>query len=126
MVRIASDANVRRRDERAEPGEEVERVEQDGVGAVLPRGLEREAHAAVGLEREALLGQRRAQQVAARALASRMVARVDGDLRMDVDSAHLGERLVGRGHDTDGTHENLSVLRPGAAPRSCTSLAEAA
>jgi hypothetical protein len=50
MVRIASDANVRRRDEGAEPRDEVEGVEQDGVGAVFPRSLEGEADAPVGME----------------------------------------------------------------------------
>ncbi len=50
MVRIASDANVWRRDEGAEPRDEVEGVEQDGVGAVFPRGLEGEADAPVRVE----------------------------------------------------------------------------
>lgn len=42
-----------RRDEGAEPREEVEGVEQDGVGAVFPRGLEGEADASVRVELEA-------------------------------------------------------------------------
>ena len=50
MVRIASDANVWRRDEGAEPRDEVEGVEQDGVGAVFPRSLDGEADAPVGVK----------------------------------------------------------------------------
>ena len=61
IVRIASDANVRRRDEGAEPRDEVEGVEQDGVGAVFPRSLEGEADAPVGVELEAALVERRSR-----------------------------------------------------------------
>jgi hypothetical protein len=73
---IADHVESRRRDEGGEPGDEVEGVEQDGVGAVLPGRLEREPDAAVVVEREALLGERRPGEVAAQALEARAVTAV--------------------------------------------------
>jgi hypothetical protein len=58
---IAEHVKPWRRDEGAEPREEVEGVEQDGVGAVFPRSLEGEADAAVAVKLEALLVERRAR-----------------------------------------------------------------
>lgn len=54
---VAEHVESRRWNERREPSDEVERVEQDGVGAVLPRRLEAEADAAIGVDREVLLGE---------------------------------------------------------------------
>src|SRR5690606_32351309 len=56
---VADHVKSGRWNEGSEPRDEVQGVEQDGVSAVLPRGLEAEAYAAVGVEREALLGERR-------------------------------------------------------------------
>src|SRR5690606_41949685 len=85
--------------------DEVEGVEQDGVGAVLPGRLEREPDAAVVMEREALLGERRPGEVAAEPLEARAIAAVERDLRMHVDPTDLGPRLARGGPAADGLSE---------------------
>jgi hypothetical protein len=101
-----------RRDEGAEPREEVEGLEQDGAGAVFPRGLEGEADAPVGVELEALLVERRSGDVAAEPLEAFAVAAVHRDLGVDIHPTHLGKGFGRRGDDAHGVDE-LGGLRAG-------------
>jgi hypothetical protein len=80
-------------------------VEQDGVSAVLPRCLEAKAYAAVGVEREALLGERRPREVAAEPREARAVTAVERNLRVHIDPEGLGQRLARRGHDAHRLNE---------------------
>ncbi len=102
---VAEHVKPRRRDEGAEPRDEVEGVEQDGVGAVFPRGLEGEADAPIGVELEALLVERGSGDVAAEPLEALSVAAVDDDLGVDIYPTHLGERFAGRGDEAHGVDE---------------------
>lgn len=90
---VAPPMEAGRRDEGGEPRDEVERVEQDGVSAVLPGRLEAEAYAAIRVEREALLGERRSREVAAKSFEALAIATVERDLRVHIDPAHLVEGL---------------------------------
>jgi hypothetical protein len=74
---VSHHVEARRRDERREARDEVERIEQDGVGAVLPRGLESVANLPVAVHLEAFLRERRPSDVAAQALEALSVAAVD-------------------------------------------------
>lgn len=65
--------------ERRETGDESERRKVDGGGSVGPRTLEVEADVSVVEDGETVIGQRRAQDVAAQALAAILV--VGGDAR---------------------------------------------
>ncbi len=47
---------ARRRHHRAKPTKQIERLEDEHVGAVAPRLLHRVGHAAVGAQLEAVLG----------------------------------------------------------------------
>ena len=109
---VAEHVKPWRRDEGAEPRDEVEGVEQDGVGAVFPRGLEGEADAAVAVKLEAVLVERRSRDVAAEPLEALSVAAVHHDLGVDVDPADLIECFAGRGDDAHGVYE-LGGLRAG-------------
>ena len=106
---ITEHVKPRRRDEGAEPRDEVEGVEQDGVGAVFPRGLEGEADAPVAVKLEAVLVERRTGDVAAEPLEALAVAAVDDDLGVDIDPAHLGEGFAGRGDEAHGADEPFGL-----------------
>jgi hypothetical protein len=71
--------NAWRRQHRREPGDEVERRQHDGTGAVAPRLLHDVADAAVGHPLEALLGDGRSAEVATDALEALAIAGVDDD-----------------------------------------------
>ena len=87
----------RRRDGRDEPSEQVFGLEQKRLGAVAPGALEGELHAAVGAERDALLRQGRAQEIAAQPLDARAVVALHTLAGVDVDPARHGHRLAARG-----------------------------
>jgi len=107
---VAEHVKPRRRHEGAEPRDEVERVEQDGVGAVIPRGLEAEADAAIGVELEALLVERRPRDVAAGPLEALAVAAVRHDLGVDIHPADLGKGFAGRRDEAHGVDELGGLL----------------
>ena len=65
---IAQHVKPWRRDQGAEPRDEVERVEQDRVHTILPRVAKVVAAAAIGGELEAILGDGRARDVATQPL----------------------------------------------------------
>ena len=65
---VAQHVKARWWDECTEATDEVEGVEQHGVGAVFPRALETYPYSAVGMLFEALKGERRTRDVAAQAL----------------------------------------------------------
>jgi hypothetical protein len=69
-------------------------VEQDGVGTVLPRSLEAQPHAPVGVLLEPLLRQRRSSDVANEALETLAITTIDRYCRMNVDAAAFGERVL--------------------------------
>jgi hypothetical protein len=102
---VAHHVESGRWDEGSEPGDEIERLEQDGVSAVFPWSLEAEAYAAVGMEREALPSERRPSEVAAQPFEALAVAAVDDDLRVYVDSTDFGQQLIGRRHEAHGLNE---------------------
>jgi hypothetical protein len=62
------------------------------VDAVFPGGFEAQAHAAVAVQVEAVLAERRSRDVAAEAFEASAVAAIDHDLGVDIDPADLGER----------------------------------
>ena len=66
--------------------EELQRLEQEMTRAVRPRGLEREQNAAVAQESEAVLRDRRAQQIPAELLEARAVPGGHGDVGMEVEA----------------------------------------
>ena len=74
------------------PGDEVERLEKDGVGTVLPRSLEADPQTAIGVRLQSVDRQGRPGDVPAEPLQASSVATVDHDLGVDVDPSYLGER----------------------------------
>jgi len=80
--------------ERADSGEQIERFEHDGDGAVAPRPLQGLSGLAMCRFFKALLRDGRAADVAAEALEPSAVARWDGDLGVHAFAAALAHALI--------------------------------
>ena len=95
------------------PGDEVERLEKDGVGTVLPRSLEAEPQATIEVRLQSVQRERRPCDVPAEPLQAFSVATVDHDLGVDVYPSHLGEQTspLGAGDRADRQDE-LGGLAP--------------
>jgi hypothetical protein len=103
---IANQGEARRRHEGDESSDEVERVEQDGSGTVLPRAFEADADAAIGAKLEAVVRERRSTGVTNESFKSLAVmgrhagAGVNGQAMMASDKG-VGRRLTGRSRNTE-------------------------
>jgi hypothetical protein len=73
---IADDVQPRGRNDGGEARHERQRRKRDGGGAIAVRFLERDGHAAVGQQGQPVVGERRAQDVAADRLAPALVVPV--------------------------------------------------
>ncbi|MFO0686749.1 MAG: hypothetical protein U0234_32100 [Sandaracinus sp.] len=114
---VADEVPPRRWHDRGQARDEVERLEHDGVGAVLPRLLERVAHAPAVVLFEALGRERRARDVADEALEARSVTTVEGDLGVHVDAVDVRVGARARAlHHSHGAHELGGAL---AGARAC-------
>src|SRR5690606_8898881 len=94
---VAHHVHARRRDEGADAGQQIEGLELDGGGAVLPGALEAVADAAVVEVLEAFLGDGGTGQIAAEALDLGVVGAVEGAGGVDVEALDDGDGLVGAG-----------------------------
>lgn len=108
--------------ERAGPVDPIERVEQDGMGAVPPRSLETEAHAAVEPRARWSWPTAGAADTSTGGRVAGGHARRRRPSHGDVHPTHLSERLIGRRHDAGRTScrscarrsaEQLQVARGG-------------
>jgi hypothetical protein len=80
----------RRRDQGNEPRDQIEWVEQDGVGPVAPGTLEAVAKPAITVLFESLLRERRPGDVAIQPLEPLAIATVDRRAGVDVDACDVG------------------------------------
>jgi hypothetical protein len=83
MVRGEVDSGVG--NDGGQPGDEVQLIEEQGVGAVSPGGLELHPDASVRSLREPVVGDGGPGHVADEALSPHSVVRLDGDARMEVE-----------------------------------------
>jgi len=90
---VADHVLPRGRHERADARDQVERLEQQRDGAVLPRLLQRVAKLAAPVFLEAILRDRRPTHIPAQPLEPSAIARRDGHLGVDVEAHDFGERL---------------------------------
>lgn len=97
------------RDEGGEAGEEGDWLEDEGPGAVGPGSGERELDPAVGAERDAVIGDRGAEEVAAQALEVGAVVAGDAGVGVKVEAVDAGVVGFGPGETVAG----------GAAGRAC-------
>ena len=72
-------------------------VEQQVGGAVPPGGLELEEDAAVGAQAQPVLGQRRAQQIAAQVFEAGAIVRGNPDIGVEIEAIELGLARPARG-----------------------------
>nr|WP_258182914.1 hypothetical protein [Enhygromyxa salina] len=107
---IAQHVEARWRDQGAQPREEIERLEQDGVHAIFPRVPKVVAAAAVGGGFEPLLGDRRPRDVATQSLEPLAIAARHGRARVHVYATNFGERVVGLGDFSHRVRELASLL----------------
>ena len=90
-------------------------IEQDRVGAVLPRRLEAQLHAPIRVHRQPLLRERRPSHVAAKPLEPRAVPTIERHLCMHIDPTDLGDGLGRRGDDAERSNELARALSGGLA-----------
>ena len=95
---VACHVEAWRRDEGAQPGQELVGAHVGVDGTAAPRGFEVDAHAAVWESLGGVVGERRARQVAADPFEPLTVAPVDDRRCMQMHAQHRhGERWRGRG-----------------------------
>jgi len=82
----------------AELFEEFQGFEEEVAGAIVPGALELQQDAAVPGEPEAILGDRRAQEVAAELLEPCPIFGWDGEVRVEIEALQMGLTGTGRGH----------------------------
>jgi hypothetical protein len=91
MLRVLGSSHLGVADRPAESGAEVERLEEHVGGAVAVGGLEGVAEVAAGGERQALVREGRATDIATQALELLELAAADADAGVQGEAAHLRE-----------------------------------
>jgi hypothetical protein len=114
--READEMHPRLRNEGAEPGDELDRLEHDGARAIAPRPLHRVAKAAVAYALEALGGERGSGEVSAELKERLSVAPIDDALGVNAKAIDLRDErvvlgLVGTG-GVDEAQGGLTGSRP--------------
>ncbi len=95
---VEHEIDARPRSQGGEPFEEFQGLKEEVAGAIVPGALELQQDAAVAREPEAILGDRRSQEVAAELLEPRTIFCWDEQVRVEIEALKMGLTGPGRGH----------------------------